>query len=163
MEKTEILLVPEFAIDPPGDALAHWAYGRGESISADNAITEQIDEDPGSRDPSLALSSFTNFPLIGLRSIDPNLTGQYNSVITSQPGFNSIYLPGYTYRPFLLGVRGFSSPGLRGYRGYVYTPPRRTGFTSGPGATVPAPAASIPRPPAGAHPIPHPMARGGHR
>jgi hypothetical protein len=159
------VLVPELAIDPPANAdpLAHWAYGRSESIAADNAITAQIDEDPASRDPSLAMSSFTNFPLIGLPYIDPRLAGVYSSINPYQSGFSSIYLPGYTYRPFLLGLMGFGSPGLRGYRGYVYTPPRRTGFSSGPGVMVSAPSTSVPRPVAGAHPIAHPMARGGHR
>ena len=98
------VLVPERSTDVPGDALTDWAKGRSESISADNAITAQIDEDPASRDPGLGTDSFTYFPLIGVPSLGSGLYGGYSSFYPNQPGFNSIYLPGYTYRPFLLGL-----------------------------------------------------------
>jgi hypothetical protein len=98
------VLVPERSIDVPGDALTDWAKGRSESISADNAITAQIDEDPASRDPGLGTDSFAYFPLIGVPSLGSGLYGGYSSFYPHQPGFNSIYLPGYTYRPFLFGL-----------------------------------------------------------
>ena len=102
------VLVPESSIDGPGDALTDWAKGRSESISADNAITAQIDEDPASRDPGLGTDNFAYFPMVGVPSLGSplgsGLYGGYSSFYPSQPGFNSIYLPGYTYRPFLLGL-----------------------------------------------------------
>ena len=55
------VLVPESSIDVPGDALTDWAKGRSESISADNAITAQIDEDPASRDPGLGTDNLCLF------------------------------------------------------------------------------------------------------
>ncbi len=149
------VLVPENSIDAPTDALASWDHGRSESISADNAITAQIDEDPASRNSSLAQNGFTYFPMIGVMpSLGLGLSGgAYNSLTPYQSGFNSIYLPGYTYRPLLLGL----GPG--GYRSYLYPSPRRLGFSPAGGVYVPAPV-SHPMP---AHPIPHGVMRGGHR
>ena len=63
------VLVPESSVDVPGDALTDWAKGRSESISADNAITAQIDEDPASRDPGLGTDNFAYFPLVGVPSL----------------------------------------------------------------------------------------------
>jgi hypothetical protein len=149
------VLVPETSIDAPTDALANWAHGRGESISADNAITAQIDEDPAARNSSLAMNGFTYFPMIGvIPSLGLGLSGAYGSLTPYQSGFNSIYLPGYTYRPILLGL----GPG--GYRSYLYpTTPRRVGFSPGVGVMVPAPIGH----PISVHPIPHGVVRGGHR
>jgi hypothetical protein len=143
------VLVPERSIDVPGDGLTDWAKGRSESISADNAITAQIDEDPASRDPGLGTDNLAYFPLVGVPSLGSGLYGGYNSLYPSQPGFNSIYLPGYTYRPFLLGL----TPGL--LRGYSISTPRRIGISPiTPGSRVPL----IPHP----TPVPvHPIPRGG--
>jgi hypothetical protein len=153
------VLVPEISIDGPTDALANWAHGRNESISADNAITAQIDEDPASRNSTLALNGFTYFPMIGaMPSLGLGSSGTYNSLTPYQSGFNSIYLPGYTYRPLLLGL----APG--GYRSYLYSSPRRAGFSSGPGTIIPIHPAPVLRPtPGTAHPITHGVVRGGHR
>jgi hypothetical protein len=147
------VLVPERFIDVPGDALADWAKGRSESISADNAITAQIDEDPASRNSGLGVDSFAYFPLIGVPSLGSGLSGGYGSFNPYQPGFNSIYLPGYTYRPLLVGL----APG--GVRSYPYSPPRRVGvFPIVPGPHVPYPH------PASGRPIPHGVVHGGvHR
>jgi hypothetical protein len=143
------VLVPERSIDVPGDALTDWAKGRSESISADNAITAQIDEDPASRNSGLGTDSFSYFPLVGVPSLGSGLYGGYSSLYSYQsyqPGFNSIYLPGYTYRPFLFGL----TPG--GVRGYSSSPPRHVGVSPiPPGAHVPLP-----------HPAPvRPIPRGG--
>jgi hypothetical protein len=147
------VLVPERSIDAPTDALANWARGRGESISADNAITAQIDEDPASRNSVFGLNSFTYFPFIGVPSLGSGLYGSYSSFTPYQSGFNSIYLPGYTYRPFLLG--------LGGYRGYVHSPSRRVGVSPGVGTIAPAPHAPRPAP---GRAMPHGGVRGGpHR
>ncbi len=97
------VLVPESSIMQPLDALSNWADGRGQSIAADNAISAQID------DPDAAAGSadtFSYFPLVGAPSVDSGMSGVYSSLYPSQPGFNSIYLPGYTYRPYFLGFLG---------------------------------------------------------
>ncbi len=150
------VLVPERSVDVPGDALTDWAQGRSESISADNAITAQIDEDPASRDPGLGTDNFAYFPMVGVPSLGSGLYGGYSSIYPSQPGFNSIYLPGYRYRPFLLGV----TPGL--IRSYSYTAPRRIGvFPIGPGPRLPLshPTTTVP-----VHPIPRAVPHPGvHR
>ena len=150
------VLVPERSIDVPGDPLTDWAKGRSESISADNTITAQIDEDPASRDPGLGTDSFAYFPLIGVPSLGSGLYGGYSSFYPYQPGFNSIYLPGYTYRPFLFGL----TPGV--LRGYSFSLPRRVGISPmTPGSRVPL----LPHPtPVPVHPIPRGVAHGGiHR
>src|SRR5580704_14367372 len=58
------VLVPELPEKLPNDALNDWANGRSQSISADNAITAQIDGDPASVGPGY--DGFTYFPLLGL-------------------------------------------------------------------------------------------------
>jgi hypothetical protein len=140
------VLVPERSIDVPGDTLTDWAKGRSESISADNAITAQIDEDPASRNSALGVDSFAYFPLIGVPSLASGLYSGYGSLNPYQPGFSSIYLPGYTYRPLLFGL------GLGGFRSYTSLPPRRVGiFPIAPGPRVP-----ITHPaPTPVRPIPH--------
>ena len=169
------VLVPERYIDVPGDALTDWAKGRSESISADNAITAQIDEDPASRNAGLGMDSFAYFPLVGVPSLGSGLSGGYSPFYSYQPGFNSIYLPGYTYRPFLFGL----SPGV--VRSYSYSPPRRIGVSpivpgsrvgvspivpgSRVGVSPIVPGSRVPLPhPAPVHPIPRGVAHGGvHR
>jgi hypothetical protein len=130
------VLVPEQASGRLGDAFSDWATGRGQSISADNAITAQIDEDPDSRTPGL--DSFTYFPYLGLSSLGLSSPSPYSSFALYQPGFSSIYLPGYTYRPLLLGL-----PGL-GLRTYLPTTTRRIGGSPGIGGIVPI--RPLPRP-----------------
>jgi hypothetical protein len=117
------VLVPERSDDVPEDALTDWAKGRSESISADNAITAQIDEDPASRDAGLGTDNFAYFPLVGVPSLSPGLYGGYTSFYPYQPGFNSIYLPGYRYKPFLVGL----TPGV--IRSSSYSPTHRIGIT----------------------------------
>jgi hypothetical protein len=116
------VLVPESSIMQPLDALSNWADGRGQSIAADNAITAQIDEDP---DAAGSADTFSYFPLVGAPAVDPGMSSVYSSLYPSQPGFNSIYLPGYTYRPYFLGLLG--SPA----RPYSIYPSRR--ITGSPG------------------------------
>jgi hypothetical protein len=147
------VLVPERSIDVSGDAFTDWAKGRSESISADNAITAQIDEDPASRNSDSGVDNFAYFPLIGVPSLSSGLTGGYGSFNPYQPGFNSIYLPGYSYRPFLFGL----APG--GVRTYQYSSPRRVGVFP----IIPGPRVSLPHPAPG-RPIPRGVAHGGvHR
>jgi hypothetical protein len=155
-------LAPERSAQQVGDALSDWSTGRGQSISADNAITAQIDEDPSA--VTAGLDGFTYFPFLGVSSVVPlssttvspgvyGSPGLYGSpgVYSSyyQPGFNSIYLPGYTYAPLMLGLLG------RGPRIYVPSPQRPIGIGSvRPGSVVVVPRAPAPAPIA----IPRPAA-----
>lgn len=108
------VLVPEPSVDRPQDALSAWATGRQQSISADNAIAANI-QDPASISPtSASLGTFTYYPMLGLPSSGPGLSSTYGYVDTYQPGFNSIYLPGYTHLPLLVGLYpGGYSTGFR--------------------------------------------------
>ena len=132
------VLVPERSSDEPSDALSDWANGRGEAISADNAITAQIDEDPASQTPGS--DSFTYFPFLGVPSVGLGSSSPYSSFTPYQPGFNSIYLPGYRYPPLMLGLLG------RGFRTYSPSPPRGVRVPPGAGTIVPIPRAPFPRP-----------------
>jgi hypothetical protein len=106
------VLVPQRSIDPPSDALSSWSEGRRQSISADNTIAANI-QDPASMDPGTASpDSFTYFPLLGLPPIGPDLSSSYMSLGLYQPGFRSIYLPGYTFLPVL----GFGTYGISAVR-----------------------------------------------
>ena len=112
------VLVPQPSTDWPQDALSAWAEGRQQSIAADDAIAGNI-QDPASLNASdSSLDSFTYFPMLGLSSFRMLLSSTYSSVDLSQPGFNSIYLPGYTFMPFLVGLRvgGLPPTGFRWHR-----------------------------------------------
>jgi len=136
------VLVPEPPTTQPNDALSDWAIGRSQSISADNAITAQIDQDPAT---AQGVDGFTYFPLLGLPySGVASPSPLYSSYNPYQPGFNSIYLPGYTYQPLMLGLA------VRGFRGYVPSP-LRFGVSPGTGIITglpryPPPRVSAPRP-----------------
>ena len=145
------VLVPQRSSDRYSDALSDWSNGRSQSISADNAITAQIDEDPASVTPGL--DTFAYFPVLGV----PSSSSLYSSFTPTQPGFNSIYLPGYTYLPLMLGFMG------RGFRSYLPLLPRRIGVSPGTGLMVPVPHGPILRP-APVHVTPHIGIRvGAHR
>ncbi len=141
------VLVPEQSGEQSVDALSDWADGRGESISADNAIAAQIDEDPASR--TSGLDNFAYFPFLGVPALGLSSTSPYGAFNPYQSGFNSIYLPGYTYQPLLLGLMG------RGYRTFQPLPIRRIGVLPGAGTFVPLPRPALPltRP---AVPLPRP-------
>jgi FecR protein len=130
--------------DEPRDGLDNWSRGREDSISADNAIAANIQDpatvDPQSQaalDPALAAAGlvypaqpgFTQFPMLGLSSVSP----VYSSLYPYQPGFYSLYLPGYTYRPLFLVV----SPTMTRNPG-IYSPYSSTVRpVSGIGSTAP--------------------------
>jgi len=106
-----VALVPEQTADEPLDAFYNWDRGREDSISADNQIAANI-QDPGSLPDAslgdLASDGFTQFPMIGLAPVSPVTPsavygpGLYNSSLYPyQPGFYSMYLPGYTFYPSL--------------------------------------------------------------
>jgi hypothetical protein len=108
------VLVPERSADAPRDALSTWAEGRQQSISADNAIAANI-QDPASMNTPTGdayADAFTYYPMLALPSLGPGVANPYGSSLLNQPGFNSIYLPGYTYMPVFLGLAtsGYSTP-----------------------------------------------------
>ena len=154
------VLVPERSIDRPRDALSTWAEGRQQAIYADNAIAANI-QDPASMDSlSSGLASFTYFPTLGLPALGLSWSNPYSSLSPYQPGFNSIYLPGYTYLPLWLGLGqvGFPTPlRLPPYR----LPPLRLPPHGGvlplprPAAPVSHPIPAHPTSPVGIHVVPH--------
>ena len=136
-------LVPEPSTNEPADELSNWSKGRSQSISTDNAIAAKISDDPTAAGNSdLAAGTLTYFPLLGLPAVGLGFSrpySSYNSFAPYQPGFNSIYLPGYTYQPFILGLLTV------GHRPF-------------PGSAVP----HVPYPrPTPIRPVPHPIG-GGH-
>jgi hypothetical protein len=98
------LLMPEQTIDPPRDALSDWAEGRQQSVAADNIIAANIQDPASLQASSPMLDSFTYFPMLGLPTVWPGLTTAYNPPGLYQPGFSSLYLPGYTFLPILIGL-----------------------------------------------------------
>jgi hypothetical protein len=154
------VLVPERSSGEPGDALSDWSSGRNESITADDAITAQIDEDPASGAPGL--DGLTYFPFLGASSLGLGSSSLYSSYTPYQPGFNSVYLPGYTYLPLLLGIGG------RRLQTYGPSYPLRIGLSPGAGGITPFPRAPVVRTPvarpAGVHVAPPIVVHGvGHR
>jgi hypothetical protein len=160
-------LVPSQANDHPHDALNSWAAGRQQSIYADNAIAANI-QDPASLSYSnYGIDSFTNFPILGLSSVWPNSPSVYGSSNTYQPGFNSVYLPGYTYLPnytyILLLPATFHSgippiPGAPIYGGGLPLVPIGSPVPGRPVYPRPLPLQPIaPHPPTVSPASPHPM------
>lgn len=136
------VLVADRFFTQPDDMLSMWADGRRQSISADNAIAANI-QDPASLDASNSgVDGFTNYPLLGMTSLGPGVS-TYSSLGIYEPGFNSIYLPGYTVLPIFLGM-GFGGP-----RVPVRQPPDR--FPSGHLPPVGLPPGRIP--PVGLPPV----------
>jgi hypothetical protein len=146
-------LAAERFSEESGDALAEWNNGRGQSIAADDAIMAQIDEDPAAQTGS---DAFTYYPLLGLSSLGV-ASSPYGALNPYQLGFNSIYLPGYTSVPFLLGIRGLGTARI----GFPSLYPR-VGVVPRGGVIVPAPRVPVPvvRP---APAPPHVVVRGVHR
>jgi hypothetical protein len=160
------------------DGLSLWADGRRQSISTDNSIAANI-QDPA----TLTLSSsgdpgFTQFPMLGLPSVGPSTAGIYSSLGTYQPGFSSVYLPGYNYLPtytlvpFLMVPGSYLSThhpvyGVGGVGGLPYIPRSPIGVGSMPlrpisPQPIPVPGSPRPMPGSSPHPIPvHPTSPPG--
>ncbi|MEI9976848.1 MAG: hypothetical protein WDO73_35240 [Ignavibacteriota bacterium] len=120
---TEVLAPTATAPEPP-DSLNDWAEGRSQSISADNAIAADIQDPANISGTPLGTDAFTYFPMLGYPSLNSSLSsypGLYGSTPGTlyQPGFNSLYLPGYTYRPLYLGLP------FGGLNRSIYAPPSR--------------------------------------
>jgi hypothetical protein len=151
----ETILAPEKSTDEPSDALNDWSDGRAQSISADNAIAADIQDPATMTGSSLPADAFTYFPMLGYPSLGASLSpyssltpyqsGLYGTTMY-QPGFYSIYLPGYTHRPLFLGLPV-------GGLGRSVFQPTRVGL---PGYGLPRPPITRPViPPAPAHPVVH--------
>jgi hypothetical protein len=107
------VLAPEKADGESRDALNDWSDGREQSIAADNTIAANI-QDPATMSASgMTPDSFTYFPMLGIPSYSSvvGAMGLYGTSSPYQPGFYSIYLPGYVRPPSYLGLGG---TGLRG-------------------------------------------------
>jgi len=110
-------LRPEQSTAEPADNLSDWNNGRSDSIVADNSITEQIDADPATQTSDLE-GGFSYFPFLGVPVMGMGTySSPYSSVLPAQPGFYSMYLPGYTYAPRIIVL-----PSIRQLGG-VYRPP----------------------------------------
>lgn len=164
------VLTPERSVVEPADALRDWTVGRSESIAADDAITARIDEDPASL--TVTADNPIDFPILGVPSPASDPTGLYSSVALYQPGFSSIYLPGYTYRPLVIGLVGRALQTYQGYQSYQGDPLRPRvpiGVSTGPSVFAPLPRVPlvlppVSHPPAAVHmPAPMPMRLGGRR
>jgi len=147
---------PERSIGESADALSDWADGRGESIAADDAITAQIGEDPASQ---TAADGFTNYPFLGVPSLGLVSSSPYGSYALYQPGFYSIYLPGYAYPPLLLGLMGsgfrYGNPSIYGHIGVV------PGIGAGVRIPITVPVPRAPIAP-GVRPVPAPVRAPAH-
>jgi len=180
----EKVLAPEKSPTEPNDAFTDWADGRAQSISADNAIAADIQDPANMTGDTFPADAFTYYPLLGFPppmaplgsyggsygSVDLGTSGLYTGIYGTsplyQPGFYSIYLPGYTYRPVFLrlpvGIGGLGHsllPPLHpiGTPGYTMPGYTRPGYTM-PGYTIPRypttrPIGATPRP---AITAPHP-------
>ena len=157
------VLTPQPSMDQPHDGLSSWTEGRQQSISTDNAIAANI-QDPASMDaPDSSPDTFTYYPALGLSSLGPDLSNTYRSAGVSQPGFNALYLPGYSFLPLLLGFGsgGFPTPL---HRPPHHLPPRPGAFPF-PGIPTPHPIPIHPvsSRPVAVHPVGPAIHVGGHR
>lgn len=158
------VLVPEKADGELHDRLGEWAQGRADAVAADNAIAAGIQDPATLASSAPTLDGFTYFPMLGLSSFDNSSWGPYSSgLYAPQLGFSSLYLPGYAYRPMLIGLP-ILGLGLSGSRlPASYLPSRIGGLPGLPAAGVPIvhPSAGTPigRSPATLHPV---APRGGH-
>jgi hypothetical protein len=103
------VLVPEQTVNAPHDALTAWAGGRHQSISADNTIAADIQDPANLNTAGPGAGGFTYFPMLGVPPMWNDIANAYGSFESPQPGFNSLYLPGYAFLPLLIGLRGGSS------------------------------------------------------
>lgn len=139
------VLVPEKSLDPPQDTLSTWAEGRQQSISTDNAIAANIQDPASITATSPGYDTFTKFPMLGLSSIGPGWTTPYDASLAYQPGFNSIYLPGYNYLPFMVGLYAVGFPGVgSAHSGILPVIPRGPVLYPRPGSGVLSPPTNVP-------------------
>ncbi|HUB78921.1 MAG TPA: FecR domain-containing protein [Bryobacteraceae bacterium] len=173
----EAVLAPEKTPETEThDALSQWADGRAQSISADNAISADIQDPAAVSGNYTPADAFTYFPLLGYPSmvtsagayggVSPYQSPLYGTTLY-QPGFYSLYLPGYTYRPLLLGVHGLGlTPGIgAGIGAGIGRSPYYSPIRIGPGTGLTTPRYPVTRPitpPPMARPAPmiHPI---GHK
>lgn len=158
------VLVPDPTINPPFDTLSKWQDGRQQSIAADNAIAANI-QDPASLDSAgssaSATGGLTYFPPLYLPPAGLTLSSLYGYQDSYQPGFNAVYLPGYSYLPLFFGIAPLGHPPIRSPRyggGHMPTfPPIRTTIVVHPVSVLPGhgmPGHSVSMAPAFVHAAP---------
>ena len=163
----EAVLAPEKTPVVAPDSFSDWAEGRAQSISADNAIAADIQDPVAMNGANPPMDAFTYFPLLGYppmastvgsyNGLSPYSTGLYGTALY-QPGFYSLYLPGYAYRPLILGLPGLGLGLGLGHSGFS---PIRTGTGIGSGFPYRSPVTSRPVTPP---PLARPVVRAiGHR
>jgi hypothetical protein len=148
-------LRPEPSTAEPADSLSDWNNGRSDSIIADNSITQQIDADPATQTSDLD-GGFSYFPFLGVPVMGMGgvYSSPYTSVFPAQPGFYSMYLPGYTYAPRIIVL-----PAIRPFGG-IYRPPFSVATVPGRSPVGPIvvsrPTVPVAHPaPASLRPLPH--------
>lgn len=158
------VLVTEKAAETGSDGFKDWAMMRSQAVSADNAISAQITDDPGKIDASgLAMGGITYFPLGGIPTL--GMISPYGLSFWSpyQSTLSSLYFP-----PYLYGVLFprwpsptryspiYGRPG--GYPTWIGTRPRPVGVIL-PGRTsyvTPIrPPTHVAAPPVFVHAVPH--------
>lgn len=167
----EPVLVPERSVGKADDALSSWTQGREQSIATDNAIAANIQDPATLTVANSGYDAFTQYPMLGLSSLGPNWSTPYNGLVTYQPGFSSVYLPGYSYLPLMVGVYSVAGwPGSLGGRpirgGILPLVPRGPALHPMPVSPVsssPVHGPTFSPRPAPVHPVSvHPAGVGGH-
>lgn len=159
------VLVPDRTINPPFDTLSRWQDGRQQSIAADNAIAANI-QDPASLDnagsSASAAAGLTYFPPLYLPPAGLTVSSIYGYQNPYQPGFNALYLPGYSYLPLLFGIASLGHPPIRtpkyGGGRFPTFPPIRNSFAGYPTSMLPGHVPTVAHPvttaPGSVHPAP---------
>lgn len=165
------VLVPEETLGAPGDEFNSWTFDRSEAINADNAMADQIVDDPAlypdlGDASGLAMAGYTYFPTTtGNPYMNYGSYGAYGTYGTY--GTWSPYIGlyrGYAYGSSLGYILRSARPGLPGTLPLRPTYPGGVGYHPGGGYPSPRPiiGAPVPRTAPAAHPIVHP-APVGHR
>jgi hypothetical protein len=152
------VLVPEQTTTLEPDNFKSWAMNRSQEVSADNAIAEEIRDDPAQMDPlDPALAGFTYFPMTGVPSL--GIINPYGVSFWSpyQASLNSMYFSPYMYglypgwpstfmiyRPMIQPWHGIGI-GTTPLRPGISTIPR-VPITTRPGGVTGRPAVVAPRP-----------------
>jgi hypothetical protein len=160
------VLVPRKSAEAGGDGLKNWAMTRSQAVSADNAVSAEITDDPTQIDASsgLANGGITYFPLGGIPAL--GMTSPYGISFWSpyQSALSSLYFPPYMYGLLFprwpSPVRFYPIYGGRPviFPGGIGTRPRPIGVVL-PGRTYTVPPRTYSRPltapPVIIHTIPH--------
>jgi hypothetical protein len=157
------VLVAEKAAETGSDDFKDWAMMRSQAVSADNAISAQITDDPSKIDASgLTIGGITYFPLGGISTLGTISPYGLSFWSPYQSTLSSLYFPPYLYGvlfPRWPSPTRFSPiygrPGS--YPTWIGTRPRPVGVIL-PGRTYvnpPRPPTHVAAPPVMVHAVPH--------